>query len=37
MNDINPFYIYPDYNQNNDYWVSRNEVRLLEQMNLVWE
>ena len=30
-------YIYPDYNQNNDYWVSRNEVRLLEQMNLVWE
>ena len=30
-------YIYPNYNQNNDYWVSRNEVRLLEQMNLVWE
>lgn len=30
-------YIYPDYNQNNDYLVSRNEVRLLEQMNLVWE
>ena len=37
MNDINPFYIYTDYNQNNDYWISRNEVRLLEQMNLVWE
>ena len=31
MNDINP--IYP----NNNYWVSINEVRLLEQMNLVWE
>ena len=30
-------YIYPNYNQNNNYWVSRNEVRLLEQMNLVWE
>ena len=30
-------YIYPNYNPNNDYWVSRNEVRLLEQMNLVWE
>ena len=30
-------YIYPNNNQNNDYWVSINEVRLLEQMNLVWE
>lgn len=29
-------YIYPNFNQNN-YWVSINEVRLLEQMNLVWE
>ena len=28
-------YIYPNYNQNNDYLVSKNEVRLLEQMNLV--
>ena len=26
-------YIYP----NEHYWVSINEVRLLEQMNLVWE
>ena len=31
-------YIYPGYNQdNNYYWVSINEVRLLEKMNLVWE
>lgn len=30
-------YIYPNYNQNGDYWVSINEVRLLEQMNLAWE
>ena len=31
-------YIYPNYNQNNEYyWVSDNEVRLLEKMNLVWE
>lgn len=30
-------YIYPNCNQNNNYWVSVNEVRLLEQMNLVWE
>lgn len=30
-------YIYPNCNQNNNYWVSINEVRLLEQMNLVWE
>ena len=30
-------YIYPNYNQNNNYWVSMNEVRLLEKMNLVWE
>lgn len=29
-------YIYPNCNQNN-YWVSINEVKLLEQMNLVWE
>ncbi len=29
-------YIYPNCNQN-DYLVSINEVRLLEQMNLVWE
>lgn len=29
-------YIYPNCNQNN-YWVSIDEVRLLEQMNLVWE
>lgn len=29
-------YIYPNCNQDN-YWVSINEVRLLEQMNLVWE
>ena len=26
-------YIYP----NEHYWVSINEVRLLEQMNLIWE
>ena len=30
-------YIYPNCNQNNNYWVSINEVRLLEKMNLVWE
>ncbi len=31
-------YIYPGYNQNNNYyWVSINEVRLLEKMNLVRE
>lgn len=30
-------YIYPKYNNNyNDYWVSINEVNLLERMNLVW-
>lgn len=29
-------YIYPNCNQNN-YWISINEVNLLEQMNLVWE
>lgn len=29
-------YIYPNCNENN-YWISINEVRLLEQMNLVWE
>lgn len=37
MNDINPMYFYPNYNQNNRYWISINEVRLLEQMNLAWE
>ena len=38
MNDMNPnIYIYPNYNPNNNYWVSINEVRLLEKMNLVWE
>ena len=30
-------YIYPNYNQNSSYWVSINQVRLIEQMNLVWE
>lgn len=30
-------YIYPNCNQNNNFGVSINEVRLLEQMNLVWE
>ena len=30
-------YIYPNCNLNNNYWVSINEVRLLEKMNLVWE
>lgn len=30
-------YIYPNNNQGTDYWVSINQVRLLEQMNLVWE
>lgn len=30
-------YIYPNCNQNNNYWVSMNQVELLEQMNLVWE
>lgn len=29
-------YIYPNCSQNN-YWISINEVNLLEQMNLVWE
>lgn len=29
-------YIYPNYNSN-DYWISINQVKLLEQMNLVWE
>ena len=38
MNDMNPnIYIYPNCNQNSNYWVSINEVRLLEKMNLVWE
>lgn len=30
-------YIYPNCNQNNNYWVSIKQVKLLEQMNLVWE
>lgn len=30
-------YIYPNYNQNQNYWISNNEVQLLKQMNLVWE
>src|SRR5690625_1823817 len=30
-------YIYPNCNQNNNYWISINEVLLLEKMNLVWE
>ena len=30
-------YIYPNNNQGTGYWVSINQVRLLEQMNLVWE
>lgn len=30
-------YIYPNCNQNNEYWVSIKEVGLLEKMNLVWE
>ena len=30
-------YIYPNCNPNNNYWISRNEVELLKQMNLVWE
>ena len=30
-------YLYPNHNQNGSYWVSNNEVRLLLQMNLVWE
>lgn len=30
-------YIYPDYYQNNNYWVSKNYVQLLKQMNLVWQ
>ena len=37
MNDINPMYFYLNYNPNNRYWISINEVRLLEQMNLAWE
>ncbi len=38
MNNINPFYIYPDnYNFPNDYWISIYQVNLLKEMNLVWE
>lgn len=29
-------YIYPRSNNPNDYWMSINQVNLLEQMNLVW-
>ena len=29
-------YIYPRNNFSNDYWVSVNQVNLLEQMNLAW-
>lgn len=29
-------YIYPHQNNSNDYWISINQVNLLEQMNLVW-
>lgn len=28
-------YIYP-YSSNNDYWVSKNQVHLMENMNLAW-
>ena len=43
--ELNPYnlrigqqiYIYPNYNQNSNYWISSNEVKLLKQMNLVWE
>ena len=30
-------YIYPNQGQNSEYWVSMNQVRLLEKMNLAWE
>ena len=30
-------YIYPNYEQNMEYWLSINQVQLLKQMNLVWE
>ena len=30
-------YIYPNYEQNPSYWISMNQVQLLQQMNLVWE
>ena len=30
-------YIYPNNTQNTSYWVSMNQVQLLQQMNLVWE
>lgn len=43
--ELNPYnlrigqqiYIYPNYNQNSNYWISSNEVKLLKQMNIVWE
>ena len=43
--ELNPYnlrigqqiYIYPNYNQNLNYWISSNEVKLLKQMNVVWE
>lgn len=31
-----PIYIYPHNNFSNDYWLSVNQVNLLEQMNLAW-
>ena len=38
MNDLNPFYIYPGYNDfSNDYWVSVNQLNLQRNMDLVWE
>lgn len=30
-------YIYPNYGQNSTYWISINQVQLLERMNLMWE
>lgn len=30
-------YIYPNCGANNDYWISINQVQLLEKMNLAWE
>ena len=30
-------FIYPNYEQDSNYWISIHQVKLLEQMNLVWE
>lgn len=30
-------FIYPNYEQDSNYWISIYQVKLLEQMNLVWE